>query len=149
MFIPSRAPHDLFYHGAEGGLRLYARRVMVMDKCEDLLPRYLRFIKGVVDSTDLPLNISRQRLQQDRHIAQIRKWLTRKVLESLTEMREQESEKYTKFWNEFGRAMKEGVSSDYENKEKLIPLLLFQSSHDPKELTTLKAIYRENEAGTD
>ena len=139
LFIPSRAPHDLFYHGAEAGLRLYARRVMVMDKCEDLLPKYLRFIKGVVDSTDLPLNISRQRLQQDRHITQIRKWLTRKVLESLTEMREQEPEIYTKFWNEFGRALKEGVSSDYENKEKLIPLLLFQSSHDAKELTTLKA----------
>ena len=83
LFIPSRAPQDLFYHGTEAGLRLYARRVMVMDKCEDLLPRYLRFIKGVVDSTDLPLNISRQRLQQDRHIAQIRKWLTRKVLDAL------------------------------------------------------------------
>jgi molecular chaperone HtpG len=103
-----------------------------------LLPRYLRFIKGVVDSNDLPLNISRQRLQQDRHITQIRKWLTRKLLESLSEMRDQEPEIYTRFWREFGRALKEGVSSDYENKEKLIPLLLFESSHDPKELTTLK-----------
>ena len=79
LFIPAQAPYDLFYHGSETGLRLYARRVMVMEKCEDLLPQYLRFIKGVVDSTDLPLNISRQRLQQDRHITQIRKWLTRKV----------------------------------------------------------------------
>jgi molecular chaperone HtpG len=139
LFIPSQAPHDLFYHGTETGLRLYARRVMVMEKCEDLLPQYLRFIKGVVDSSDLPLNISRQRLQQDRHITQIRKWLTRKVLESLTEMREKESDKYSKFWSEFGRALKEGMGSDYENKEKLTPLLLFESSHDPKELTTLKA----------
>ena len=139
LFIPSQAPHDLFYHGTEAGLRLYARRVMVIDKCEDLLPRYLRFIQGVVDSTDLPLNISRQRLQQDRHITQIRKWLTRKVLDALTEMREKEPENYRKFWNEFGRAMKEGVGFDYENKEKLLPLLLFESSHDPKELTTLKA----------
>jgi molecular chaperone HtpG len=139
LFIPSHAPYDLFYHGSEAGLRLYARRVMVIEECEDLLPRYLRFMKGVVDSSDLPLNISRQRLQQDRHISQIRKWLTRKVLEALAEMREKEPEKYGKFWGEFGRAMKEGVSSDHENKEKLLPLLLFESSHDPKELTTLKA----------
>jgi molecular chaperone HtpG len=138
LFIPSQAPYDLFYHGAESGLRLYAKRVMVMEKCEDLLPHYLRFIKGVVDSSDLPLNISRQRLQQDRHIAQIRKWLTRKVLEALTELREKEAEKYLKFWGQFGRAIKEGVGSDHENKEKLLPLLLFESSHDPTGLTTLK-----------
>src|SRR6478736_9760592 len=137
LFIPSQAPHDLFYHGTEAGLRLYARRVMVIEKCEDLLPRYLRFIKGVVDSTDLPLNISRQRLQQDRHIAQIRKWLTKKLLEALAELKEKEAEKYLQFWGQFGRAMKEGVSSDYENKDKILPLLLFESSHDPKELTTL------------
>ncbi len=139
LFIPSKAPYDLFYHAAESGLRLYARRVMVMEKCEDLLPRYLRFIKGVVDSSDLPLNISRQRLQQDRHITQIRKWLTRKVLDALSELKDKESEKYLKFWGEFGRAVKEGVSSDYENKEKLLPLLLFESSNDSKEMTTLKA----------
>jgi molecular chaperone HtpG len=139
LFIPSQAPHDLFYHAGEMGLRLYARRVMVMDKCEDLLPRYLRFIKGVVDSTDLPLNISRQRLQQDRHITQIRKWLTRKVLDALAELQEKDQEKYLKFWHEFGRALKEGVSSDYDNKEKLLPLLLFESSNDPEKLTTLKS----------
>lgn len=139
LFIPSHAPHDLFYHASEGGLRLYARRVMVIEKCEDLLPRYLRFIQGVVDSSDLPLNISRQRLQQDRHITQIRKWLTRKVLEALAEIRDKDAEQYLKFWVEFGRALKEGVGSDYENKEKLLPLLLFESSHDPKELTTLKS----------
>jgi molecular chaperone HtpG len=138
LFIPSRAPFDLFYQGSEAGLHLYARRVMVMDKCEDLLPHYLRFMKGVVDSSDLPLNISRQRLQQDRHITQIRKWLTRKVLDALTEMREKEPQNYEKFWGEFGRAMKEGISSDHENKEKLLPLLLFESSNSPKELTTLK-----------
>jgi molecular chaperone HtpG len=138
LFVPSQAPYDLFYHAAESGLRLYARRVMVMEKCEDLLPHYLRFIKGVVDSSDLPLNISRQRLQQDRHITQIRKWLTRKVLDALAEMKEKESEKYLKFWGQFGKAIKEGVGSDYENKERLLPLLLFESSNDPKELTTLK-----------
>lgn len=139
LFIPSRAPFDLFYHGAENGLRLYARRVMIMEECQSLLPRYLRFIKGVVDSIELPLNISRQRLQQDRHVTQIRKWLTRKVLDALSEMRENDIDKYREFWNEFGRALKEGISSDYENKEKLLPLLLFETSHDPNELTTLKA----------
>jgi molecular chaperone HtpG len=137
LFIPAQAPPDLFYHGSEAGLKLYAKRVMVMDKCEEVLPRYLRFVKGVVDSSDLPLNISRQRLQQDRHITQIRKWLTKKLLEALAELKEKESEKYLKFWGQFGKAMKEGVGSDYENKDKLLPLLLFESSHDGKELTTL------------
>lgn len=139
LFIPSKAPYDLFYHDAAAGLRLYSKRVMVMENCEDMLPPYLRFIKGVVDSTDLPLNISRQRLQQDRQITQIRKWLTRKVLDALSELKEKENEKYMKFWSEFGRALKEGVGSDYESKEKLVPLLLFESSNDPKELTTFKS----------
>lgn len=139
LFIPSQAPHDLFYHAAEAGLRLYAKRVMVLDKCEDLLPRYLRFIRGVVDSTDLPLNISRQRLQQDRHISQIRKWLTRKVLDALAEIKDKEPPKYLSFWNSFGRALKEGVSADFDNREHLLPLLLFESSHSPSGLTTLKS----------
>jgi len=139
LFIPSVAPHDLYFHLSEGGLRLYARRVMVMETCEDLLPRYLRFIKGVVDSSDLPLNISRQLLQQDRHITQMRKWLTRKMLDVLADMREKESAKYLTFWEQFGRAMKEGVGTDYENKEKLLPLLLFESSHHATELATLKS----------
>src|SRR5579859_3209227 len=138
LFIPSQAPYDLFYHGTEAGLRLYARRVMVIEKCEDLLPRYLRFIRGVVDSTDLPLNISRQRLQQDRHITQIKKWLTRKVLDALTDMHEKENETYLKFWEQFGRALKEGTQ-DYENKDKVVSLLLFESSNHPEQRTTLKS----------
>jgi molecular chaperone HtpG len=141
LFIPSRAPTDLFYHAAESGLRLYARRVMVMEDCKELLPRYLRFIKGVVDANDLPLNISRQRLQQDRHISSIRKWLTRKVLDSLAEVKDKEPEKYLKFWSQFGKALKEGVGSDNENRERLLPLLFFESSNDPKELTTLKSYF--------
>jgi molecular chaperone HtpG len=138
LFIPAKAPYDLFYHGAECGLRLYARRVMIMERCEDLLPRYLRFIKGVVDSADLPLNISRQTLQQDRHISQIRKWLTKKILDTLQEMKEKEFEKYLQFWEQFGRALKEGVGSDYDNKDRIVSILLFQSSNDPEKLTTLK-----------
>jgi molecular chaperone HtpG len=138
LFVPSRAPHDLFYHASECGLRLYAKRVMIMERCEDLLPRYLRFIKGVVDSADLPLNISRQMLQQDRHITQIRKWITKRSLDTLEDLREKEPDKYLQFWGEFGRALKEGVSSDYDNRDRLLDLLLFQSSNDPEKLTTLK-----------
>ena len=147
LFIPSKAPYDLFYHGAECGLRLYARRVMIMERCEDLLPRYLRFIKGVVDSADLPLNISRQMLQQDRHITQIRKWLTKKVLDTLQEIKEKEYDQYLQFWEQFGRAIKEGVSSDYDNKDRILSLLLFQSSNDPEKLTTLKGYLERMKEG--
>src|SRR5262249_56965898 len=138
LFIPARASDDLFYHAAECGLRLYAKRVMIMERCEDILPRYLRFIKGVVDSADLPLNISRQTLQQDRHITQIRKWIKKKVLDTLQELQEKEHEKYLEFYGQFGRALKEGVSSDYDNKDRLLSMLLFQSSNDSDKLTTLK-----------
>src|SRR5207248_4513280 len=127
VFIPAAAPSDLFYHAAECGLRLYAKRVMIIERCEDLLPRYLRFIKGVVDSADLPLNISRQMLQQDRHVTQIRKWLTKKVLDTLQEIMSTEFDQYLQFWKEFGRALKEGVSADYDNKERILALLLFES----------------------
>jgi molecular chaperone HtpG len=149
LFIPAQAPYDLFYHAYQGGLRLYAKRVMVMENCEDLLPRYLRFIKGVVDSADLPLNISRQTLQQDRHITQIRKWLTKKVLDALAGLFEKDYDNYLKFWGQFGRALKEGVSSDYENKEQILSLLLFQSSVDPGNLTTLKGYVERMKEGQD
>ena len=147
LFIPSKTPNDLFYHGAESGLRLYAKKVMVMEQCEDILPRYLRFVKGVVDSADLPLNISRQMLQQDRHIAQIRKWLTKKVLDTLRDLKEEEYEKYLQFWDQFGRALKEGVSSDYDNREKILSLSLFHSSNDPEKLTTLKGYVERMKEG--
>ncbi|MBL8150130.1 MAG: molecular chaperone HtpG [Blastocatellia bacterium] len=138
LFIPSKAPFDLFMPATESGLRLYAKRVLIMEKCEELLPKYLRFIKGIVDSADLPLNISRQMLQQDRHITQIRKWITKKVLDTLKEMQEKESEKYLAFWKELGTALKEGVPGDFENQERIVSLLLFESSHDQEKLTSLK-----------
>jgi molecular chaperone HtpG len=147
LFIPAQASHDLFYHGYERGLRLYAKRVMVMENCAELLPSYLRFIKGVVDSADLPLNISRQTLQQDRHITQIRKWLTKKILDLMAELFEKDYDNYLKFWGQFGRALKEGASSDYENKERILSLLLFQSSADPEKLTTLKAYVERMKEG--
>jgi len=149
LFIPAHAPYDLFYHAYQGGLRLYAKRVMVMENCAESLPGYLRFIKGVVDSADLPLNISRQTLQQDRHITLIRKWLTKKVLDLLAELFEKDHDNYLKFWGQFGRALKEGASSDYENKDRILSLLLFQSSADPEKMTTLKGYVERMKEGQD
>jgi molecular chaperone HtpG len=138
LFIPSKASYDFFYHAAEWGLHLYAKGVSIMERCEELLPRYLRFIKGIVDTADLPLNISRQMLQQDRQVTVIRKGLTKKVLDTLQAMAEAEPEKFELLWEQFGRALKEGVASDWDNKSRIVALLRFQSSHDEKKLTTLK-----------
>jgi molecular chaperone HtpG len=138
LFVPSQAPFDLFYATGKFGLHLFVRRVLIMEHCEELLPPYLRFIRGVVDSADLPLNVSRQRLQEDRHIAQIRKWLTKKVLDSLEDMQKNEPEKYVEMWKQFGRVLKEGASFDFDNKDRLTALFLFESSNDPEKLTTLK-----------
>lgn len=138
VFIPATAPYDLYYHATEAGLNLYAKGVLVMERTGELVPRYLRFLRGIVDSSDLPLNISRQMLQQDRQITHIRKWLTKKTLDALRDMFENDREKYFRFWEQFGRALKEGVSSDFDNRDKLVALLLFPSSADPAKLTTLK-----------
>ena len=108
-----------------------------MDNCEELLPPYLRFVKGVVDSDDLPINISREMVQQDRLIQQMRKWLTRKVLDHLKTMEAADRDKYLKLWEQFGRVIKEGVGFDFENKDRIVPLLYFQSSADPEKLTSL------------
>ena len=102
LFIPSQAPLNLFYAHGKFGLHLYVQRVLIMEHCEELLPGYLRFVRGVVDSADLPLNVSRQRLQEDRHVTQIRKWLTKKTLDSLEEMMKSEPDKYREFWKQFG-----------------------------------------------
>ena len=137
LFVPSQAPFDLFYATGKFGLHLYVRRVLIMEHCEELLPPYLRFIRGVVDSADLPLNVSRQRLQEDRHIVQIRKWLTKKVLDSLEGLQKNENEKYIGLWNEFGRVLKEGIT-DFDNKDRLSALFLFHSSNEAEKPTTLK-----------
>jgi molecular chaperone HtpG len=138
LFIPAKAPKELFYHAFESGLRLHAKGVLIIEKCADLLPRYLRFVKGVVDSADLPLNISRQMLQQERQIKQIQKWLTKKVLETLQNVHDNDPDNYLTFWRQFGRALKEGITSDFDNKNELVSLLLFASSNDPEKLTSLK-----------
>jgi molecular chaperone HtpG len=138
IFVPSQAPFDLFYTSGKFGLHLYVRRVLIMEHCEELLPPYLRFVRGVVDSADLPLNVSRQRLQEDRHITQIRKWLIKKILDSFEEMQKNEPDKYVVFWKQFGRALKEGASFDFDNKNKLLSLYMFESSNDAEKLTSLK-----------
>lgn len=137
LFVPAQPPMDLFYRDQQWGLQLYVRRVMIKERFEELLPVYLRFVKGVVDAPDLPLNVSRELVQQDQHIKQIRRWLTRKVLEHLATMQASEEEKYLKFYRGFGRVLKEGISADSDNREKLLPLLRFPSSRDEAQLTTL------------
>ena len=138
LYAPSEAPFDLYFQSGKWGLHLYVRRVLIMEHCQDLLPTYLRFMRGVVDSADLPLNVSRQRLQEDRHIAQIKKWLTRKVLDSFDEMNRREPDEYLKLWTNFGRVLKEGATLDFDNRDRLLGLFLFESSADPEKLTTFE-----------
>lgn len=136
LFLPSQAPFDLFQHEADYGLQLYVKNVRIIDNCADLLPRYLRFVKGVVDAADLPLNVSRELLQTNRQISQIKKGLVKKVLDTLAELKEKDSETYLQIWRAYGNALKEGIVQDAANKDKLTQLLLFESSRDA-ELTGL------------
>ncbi|WP_432995839.1 molecular chaperone HtpG [Dactylosporangium sp. CA-233914] len=136
LFIPARAPFDLFMRDGHRGVQLYVKRVFIMDDCEALTPRYLRFVKGVVDAHDLSLNISREILQQDRQIKAVQRRLVKKVLATLKEM---PAERYTTFWTEFGRALKEGLLDDTENREALLDLLRLPSTHSADEPTSLRA----------
>ena len=138
LFIPAHAPMDLFYRGYERGLQLYVKNVKILDRCEELIPEYLRFVKGVVDSPDMPLNLSREMVQFSRHTAQIRSALTKKVLDTLKQLMEKEREKYTAFFRELGPVLKEGIASQPENKDKIVELLLFESSEKGEDLTSLE-----------
>ena len=137
LYIPSRAPFDLWDRDHRRGLRLYVRRVFIMDDAEQLLPSYLRFVRGVVDSNDLPLNVSREILQESKDVEAIRKGCTSRVLgllEGLADSEEQaERDKYAKFWTEFGRAFKEGTGEDWANRERIAKLLRFSSTHTDTE----------------
>ena len=113
---------------AARGLKLYVKRVFIMDDAEQFLPLYLRFVKGVVDSSDLPLNVSRELLQQDEEVEAIKSGLTKRVLDMLARLAQDEPEKYKTFWKEFGAVLKEGVAEDPANREKLLPLLRFAST---------------------
>ena len=128
LYIPGKKPFDMFMSDRKKGLQLYVKRVFITDHCEELIPDYLRFVKGVVDSSDLPLNVSREILQEDVQIKRIQKGLVGKVLSTLTDVKEKDFAEYVKFWKEFGPVLKEGLHFDYANKEKLQDLILFEST---------------------
>jgi len=138
LFIPSRGATELYYPGFKPNLRLYVKRMLVRENSEELLPRWLRWVRGAVDSPDLPLNVSREMLQSDRHVRQIRRTLTKKVMGTLEAMLEGDRAKYEGFWRELGRAVKEGVDSDWDNRDAILKLLLFGSSRDAEALITLQ-----------
>jgi molecular chaperone HtpG len=140
LYIPSKAPFDLWEPEAQHGLKLYVQRTFIMDDSKNLLPRYLRFIKGVIDSNDLPLNVSREILQSNKVIESIKRASTKKVLSQLERMAKNEAEQYQSFWNEFGPVIKEGVHEDFSNKESLAKLLRFSSTHNDndKQITSLE-----------
>jgi molecular chaperone HtpG len=129
LYIPARAPFDLWNRDAPRGLKLYVQRVFIMDEAEQFLPLYLRFVKGIVDSADLPLNVSRELLQQNPELDAMRGALTRRVLDMLQKMATNEPGDYEKFWNEFGQVVKEGLVEDQQNAEKLLRLLRFASTN--------------------
>ncbi|MCA9681228.1 MAG: molecular chaperone HtpG [Myxococcales bacterium] len=138
LFVPGRAPADLFQEDRKS-LQLYARRVLVMENCDSLLPQYLRFVRGVVDSEDLPLNVSRETLQENKSLAAIRRQLTRKVLKQLADLAGEDAEKYTKLWNEFGPVIKEGLHTDGGQRAELTELLRWRSIAKNDELLSLEA----------
>ncbi|MGO4203812.1 molecular chaperone HtpG [Rhodococcus sp. TAF43] len=141
LFIPSHAPFDLFSREHRAGIHLYVKRVFIMDDCEELMPEYLRFVKGVVDAQDLSLNVSREILQQDRQIRAIRRRLTKKVLTTIREMMTHDDDtsrdKYRTVWSQFGRVLKEGLLSDFDNRDTLLEISSFPSTHSEDEQTTL------------
>jgi molecular chaperone HtpG len=128
LYIPSRPPFDLFYREGAHGISLYIRRVFIMNDCRDLIPEYLRFVRGVVDSEDLPLNVSREILQQDALTAMIKRGVVRKILDTLKKMKSDRPEDYGKFWGMFGEALKEGIVSDLKNRDAIMKLARFSSS---------------------
>ena len=130
LYVPSKAPYDLWNREHKRGLKLYVRRVFIMEDAEQLLPGYLRFVKGVVDSADLPLNVSREILQESRDVEAIRKGCVNRVLGMIEDMAENQHDKYAVFWTEFGSVLKEGVGEDWSNKERIAKLLRFSSTAD-------------------
>ena len=147
LFIPSRPPMDLFYQDGKHGVQLYIRRVFIMNDCKELIPEYMRFIKGVVDSEDLSLNVSREMLQQDRQTAQIKNSLVKKILDTLHKMRKDQPDSYNKFWQTFGVVLKEGIISDLRHREEIMKLCLFDVSEGDK--TTLEDYLINMPAGQD
>jgi len=141
LYIPSVAPFDLWDRNKRGGLKLYVKRVFIMDDAEQLMPTYLRFVKGIVDSSDLPLNVSREILQESRDVRVIREGTTKRILTLLEELANNEDdlqkEKYSKFWKEFGQVLKEGIGEDSANKEKIAKILRFASTSNENEIQSV------------
>ena len=133
LYVPSRAPFDMWDREAMHGVKLYVRRVFIMDDAAQLMPHYLRFVRGVVDSSNLPLNVSREILQESKDIEAIRAGCTKKVLNLLEDLASKEQDKYTKFWTEFGKVLKEGIGEDSANKEKIAGLMRLASTHNDTE----------------
>jgi len=129
LYVPARAPYDLWNRESPRGLKLYVQRVFIMDRAEEFLPLYLRFIRGVVDSSDLSLNVSREILQKDARVEAMKSAVTRRALDMLAKLAKDDSEKYQKFWEMFGECLKEGPAEDHQNKERIIKLLRFASTH--------------------
>jgi molecular chaperone HtpG len=147
IYIPATAPFDLWQRDGARGLKLYVRRVFIMDDAEQFLPLYLRFVKGVLDSADLPLNVSRELLQADSEVEAMRGALTRRVLDLLAKLAKDEPAKYQSFWTEFGAVLKEGLAEDHANQEKLLPLLRFATTHESKEGTDVENVSLADYAG--
>ncbi|GBG37416.1 chaperone protein HtpG [Mycobacterium montefiorense] len=137
LFIPAHAPFDMFNRDAKIGVQLYVKRVFIMGDCDQLMPEYLRFVKGVVDAQDLSLNVSREILQQDRQINAIRRRLTKKVLSTIKDLQSERPEDYRTLWTQFGRVLKEGLLSDVDNQDTLLQISSFASTHSEEDATTL------------
>jgi molecular chaperone HtpG len=150
LFVPSRAPYDLYHRERRhNGVQLYVRRVFIMDECRELLPEWLRFVRGVVDAEDLSLNVSREMLQQDRQIQTIRKHLVKKVVERLKKLLQDDREAYEKFWVQFGPVVKEGLLDFGEDRERIFDLVLAPSSADETKLVSLAEYVERMPAGQD
>ncbi len=133
LYVPSKAPFDLYDRERSNGIKLYVKRVFIMEDADKLMPQYLRFVRGVIDSADLPLNVSRELLQDSRDVDAIKKGSVNKVLGLLEDLAKNKPEEYAQFWSEFGRVMKEGPGEDFANKDKIAGLLRFASTHDDNE----------------
>jgi molecular chaperone HtpG len=137
LYIPSKAPFDMWNRDHKHGLKLYVQRVFIMDDAEQMLPSYLRFVKGLLDSNDLPLNVSREILQDNKVTQAMRQGCTKRVLQMLEKIAKNDAEKYLAFWSEFGNALKEGPAEDFANKEKISGLMRFASTHTDSEAQTV------------
>jgi molecular chaperone HtpG len=140
LFVPKRAPFDLYDRDARRGVKLYVKRVFIMDDAEQLLPAYLRFVRGVIDSADLPLNVSREILQESRDVRAIREGSAKRILSLLEDLAENKSEDYAQFWEAFGQVLKEGVGEDPSNKERIAKLLRFASTHGDSPAQTVALV---------